>query len=123
MLLLLCVNHAKWDHLCFYRECREYIERLILYKQPIWACKITHKQNLTYFEALDSENQAKRQIENFPEHWKSHVLWIIQFCSLPFSTDHMPKVLLAKQSVDALAGVLVNFCRNHYAAGEKIMVR
>ncbi|KAM1098999.1 hypothetical protein TB2_005526 [Malus domestica] len=46
-----------------FRDYNEYLNRINLYRQRIWMCKVSGKTNLTYEEALLSEDRAT---EAFP---------------------------------------------------------
>lgn len=84
---------------------REYLERICLYYQSVWTCRLTGRTGFTYYEALESEAEARRSLESFPEWWKPVVLTITH-CS--------------EDSLDLLAGKIVNFCRTHLALNEPV---
>ncbi|KAM1753121.1 hypothetical protein ACFX12_005747 [Malus domestica] len=46
-----------------FRDYNEYLNRINLYRQRIWMCKVSGKTNLTYEEALLSKDRAT---EAFP---------------------------------------------------------
>ncbi|RZC54089.1 hypothetical protein C5167_012949 [Papaver somniferum] len=48
----------------------------------IWTCKVTGKANLTYEEALVSEQHAAEKVQQFPKELMAPVLHIIQFSTL-----------------------------------------
>ncbi|KAL9251418.1 DDT domain-containing protein [Drosera capensis] len=62
---------------------REYLKRINLYRKRLWTCKVTAKGNLTYEEALVSEQQAMVKVQQFPEDLIGPVLRIIQYSTLP----------------------------------------
>lgn len=66
--------------------CRDYIGRVNLYRQRVWTCKATGKTNLTYEEALLSEQRANEKIQQFPKAYVKPVLEMIQF-----SKPHVPR--------------------------------
>lgn len=68
-----------------FRDYQEYLKRINLYRQRIWTCKVTGKTNLTYEEALVSEQRAAEKVQKFPEEFIGPVLRIIQYSTLPLS--------------------------------------
>ncbi|CAO3595365.1 unnamed protein product [Absidia cylindrospora] len=57
-----------------------YLERITLYKRPIWQCEFTGQSNITYAEALESEQVEKRKVQNkLPEELQKVVLQRTQF--------------------------------------------
>lgn len=42
----------------------------------VWSCSMTGKSNLTYAEALESEENAKRMLKGFPPELKVPVLFV-----------------------------------------------
>ncbi|XP_024987112.1 DDT domain-containing protein DDB_G0282237 isoform X2 [Cynara cardunculus var. scolymus] len=65
-----------------FRDYREYLKRINLYRQRVWTCKITGKSNLTYEEALVSEKQANEKVQQFPKELMEPVLRDVQFSML-----------------------------------------
>lgn len=65
-----------------FRDYQEYLNRLNLYRQRLWTCKVTGKINLTYEEALVSENNATERVQQFPGELVPHVLNMIQNSTL-----------------------------------------
>ncbi|KAL7597994.1 hypothetical protein Lser_V15G23155 [Lactuca serriola] len=66
-----------------FRDYREYLKRINLYRQRVWTCKSTGKSNLTYEEALVSEKQANEKVQQFPKELMEPVLRDVQFSMLP----------------------------------------
>ncbi|XP_076900697.1 uncharacterized protein LOC143554917 [Bidens hawaiensis] len=66
-----------------FRDYREYLERINLYRERVWTCKSTGKTNLTYEEALVSEKQANEKVQQFPKELMEPVLRDVQFSMLP----------------------------------------
>jgi len=58
---------------------REYLKRISLYRQRLWTCKVTGKSNLTYEEALISEQRAAEKVQMFPEEFIEPVLRTLQY--------------------------------------------
>ncbi|XP_077249744.1 DDT domain-containing protein isoform X2 [Tasmannia lanceolata] len=65
-----------------FRDYQEYLDRINLYRQRVWTCKVTGKTNLTYEEALVSERRATEKVQQFPEDLMAPVLRTIQFSTL-----------------------------------------
>lgn len=42
----------------------------------VWSCSLTGKSNLTYAEALESEENARKTISHFPEELKLPLLFV-----------------------------------------------
>lgn len=57
----------------------DYLNRINLYRQRIWMCKVTGKTNLTYEEALVSEKSATEKVQQFPKELRAPALKIIQY--------------------------------------------
>ncbi|XP_059656268.1 uncharacterized protein LOC132303151 isoform X2 [Cornus florida] len=65
-----------------YRDYSEYLNRINLYRQRIWTCKVTGKTNFTYEEALVSERKATEKVQQFPKELVVPVLRDVQFSML-----------------------------------------
>ncbi|XAR73096.1 hypothetical protein NMG60_11006939 [Bertholletia excelsa] len=65
-----------------FRDYDEYLNRINLYRQRVWTCKITGKTNLTYEEALVSERRAMEKVQHFPQDLVEPVLRHVQFSML-----------------------------------------
>ncbi|CAN1787501.1 DDT domain-containing protein DDB_G0282237 [Linum perenne] len=63
-------------------QVREYVNRINLYRQRMWSCKISGKANLTYEEALVSEKHATEKVQGIPEVLVEPALRVIQFSTL-----------------------------------------
>ncbi|XP_051127035.1 uncharacterized protein LOC127248630 [Andrographis paniculata] len=64
------------------RSYNDYVKRLNFYRQRVWTCKATGKGNLTYEEALISEEKASKRIQNIPAQYVALVLRDVQFSML-----------------------------------------
>lgn len=84
---------------------REYLERMTLYNQPVWTCRLTGHTTLTYQAALASESSARKSLELFPEWWKHYTLTAIH-CST--------------EAIEALATKIGAYCRDHLALNEPV---
>ncbi|PIA47207.1 hypothetical protein AQUCO_01400117v1, partial [Aquilegia coerulea] len=65
-----------------FKDYQEYLNRVNLYRQRLWTCKITGKSNLTYEEALVSEQLATERVQQFPKELVASVLHMVQFSTL-----------------------------------------
>ncbi|KAK6923684.1 DDT domain [Dillenia turbinata] len=65
-----------------FRDYREYLNRINLYRQRVWTCKVSGKTNLTYEEALVSERRASEKVQQFPKDLILPVLQTVQFSML-----------------------------------------
>lgn len=62
---------------------REYERRLALYKDTIWTCRCTGHINLTHEEALRSEQEKYRLLQQqFPEYFYKPVLILVHHSTL-----------------------------------------
>ncbi|KAL2222021.1 chromatin remodeling complex WSTF-ISWI, large subunit [Thermoascus aurantiacus ATCC 26904] len=60
-----------------------YLQRMDFYKQRRFTCEITGHSGLTFFEALDSEMDESREVQNtFPDALKEPILRRIQFSTV-----------------------------------------
>merc|ERR1712013_621756 len=53
-----------------------FFDRTILCNSLVWSCSVTGKSNLTYEEAVESEEKAKKRISNLPRPLKKGLLWL-----------------------------------------------
>lgn len=65
-----------------FRDYQDYINRLNLYRQRVWSCKISGKSNLTFEEALVSEHHAVSKAQKLPTELMAPVLRMIQYSTL-----------------------------------------
>ncbi|KAI7869325.1 ATP-utilizing chromatin assembly and remodelling N-terminal-domain-containing protein [Spinellus fusiger] len=57
-----------------------YLQRLTLYRRPVWQCEITGRSNLTYEDALKSEMIERDRVrDKLPENLQQRVLERVQF--------------------------------------------
>jgi bromodomain adjacent to zinc finger domain protein 1A len=55
----------------------EYFERTILCNSLVWTCTLTGKTGLTYVEALESEQKARKLLTNFPMALEKAIIYLI----------------------------------------------
>ncbi|XP_015571067.1 DDT domain-containing protein DDB_G0282237 isoform X1 [Ricinus communis] len=65
-----------------FRDYQAYLNRLNLYRQRIWSCKISGKPYLTFEEALVSEKHASEKVQDIPKELVAPALHIIQYSML-----------------------------------------
>ncbi|KAL8126497.1 uncharacterized protein LOC141720921 [Apium graveolens] len=65
-----------------FRDYRDYLDRICLYRKRCWTCKVTGKINLTFEEALMSERRAIEKVQQFPSNLVAPVLREVQFSML-----------------------------------------
>ncbi len=54
----------------------DFFQRTILCNSLVWSCSITGKSNLTFEEAVESEEKARKRIGNLPKALKRGILWL-----------------------------------------------
>ncbi|CAL0330057.1 unnamed protein product [Lupinus luteus] len=86
-----------------FQNYQEYLNRLNLYRQRIWMCKVSGKTSLTYEEALVSEQHATEKVKQFPKELMTPALKIIQYSMLPLKdlADSINEKLLGHLFVGA----------------------
>ncbi|KAK1367067.1 DDT domain-containing protein [Heracleum sosnowskyi] len=84
-----------------FRDYSEYADRINLYRKRVWSCKVTGKGNLTYEEALVSEQKALEKVQQFPSELVALVLREVQFSMLKLND------LVRKISAKVQEGMLV----------------
>ncbi|KAG6396274.1 hypothetical protein SASPL_142421 [Salvia splendens] len=65
-----------------FRSYNEYLKRINLYRKSVWTCEVTGKGNLTYEEALASEEKAFKKTQKIPTKYVAPVLHDVQFSML-----------------------------------------
>ncbi|KAL6650576.1 hypothetical protein ACP70R_009501 [Stipagrostis hirtigluma subsp. patula] len=74
-----------------FRDYQQYLNRLNLYRQKVWTCKMSGKSNLTYEEALVCEQRAVEKAQQLPKELMTPVLQMIQYSTLNL-TDLVDKI-------------------------------
>eukprot|EP00080_Pristionchus_pacificus_P000461 PDM60481.1 athp-2 [Pristionchus pacificus] len=86
----------------------EFFNRTILLNSTDFSCALTGKTGLTYFEALESENEAKEELKNFPDYLQAPILYLVQYLTCRGRLD------------DVLSDVTV-FMKDRYFIGEELL--
>eukprot|EP00250_Pteridium_aquilinum_P009835 c18970_g1_i1 orf=191-1018(+) len=89
-----------------FRKYEEYLEKITLYRQKVWTCKVTGKMNLTFEEALLSESQAAEKLQQFPKEFMGPVLKLVQFSVL---------------RLDELVNSIMKFYKDHFVPGDELV--
>ncbi|CAB3405396.1 unnamed protein product [Caenorhabditis bovis] len=55
----------------------DYYKRMVLLNSTCWSCALTRKTNLTYFEAVESEQEAANDLSIFPDYLVKPILFIV----------------------------------------------
>ncbi|XP_069695785.1 bromodomain adjacent to zinc finger domain protein 1A-like isoform X2 [Periplaneta americana] len=91
-----------------FRDYEEFCQRVILCNSLVWSCSLTGRPQLTYQEALQSEENARAIIKTFPKKLVVPVLYLAS--------------LAQKSSFGDLADYVFTFVRDRYFIGETIEV-
>lgn len=92
----------------FLFDFRDYFERVMLTSSMVWTCKFTGKPNLTYSEALESEQEAKENLRQFPRAIKGPII----------VTASMTKRSALSELLDDVFG----FIKDRYFVNERVDV-
>ncbi len=87
---------------------RQFFERIILCNSLVWTCSITGRPGLTYQEALDSEERARKQLASFPDNLQKPILFLA--------------TLTQRSRLNDLNDDVFVFLRNRYFIGEAVEV-
>ncbi|CAG9857878.1 unnamed protein product [Phyllotreta striolata] len=107
-------EHLRDDEEVFYceitneifRDYEEFAERMFLYNSMVWTCSMTGKQNLTYQEALESEENARQNLKEFPLELRLPILYLA-------SKTH-------RTSFADMADDVFNYVKDRYFIGENL---
>lgn len=87
---------------------REFFERTILCNSLVWSCSVTGRCGLTYEEAEECEEKARKNLASFPNYLQRPILYLA-------SLTHRSR--LADMNDDVFV-----FCKDHYFIGEMVEV-
>lgn len=77
----------------------DFLERMDFYNKRKFVCEITGNSCLTYFEALQSEANERKEVDrNFPENLREHILRYLQFNQISRLDQLIDKVYLTFKS-------------------------
>ena len=55
---------------------RQFFERIILCNSLVWTCSLTGRPGLTYQEALECEEKARKQLSSFPDPLQKPIMYL-----------------------------------------------
>lgn len=91
-----------------FRNYEDYFERVMLISSMVWTCAYTGKPNLTYDEAIESEEMARLMLRRFPMSIRG------------------PAMLVGSQTkrsnISELIDDVFNFIRDRFFVGERVDV-
>ncbi|XP_075223802.1 ATP-dependent chromatin assembly factor large subunit isoform X2 [Lycorma delicatula] len=91
-----------------FTDYEEFCERIYLCNSLVWSCSVTGRSNLTYQEALTSEENARKILGEFPLTLRIPVFYLIALCE--------------RKSFAELAEDIFMFIRDRYFVGETVEV-
>nr|XP_039249380.1 bromodomain adjacent to zinc finger domain protein 1A-like isoform X1 [Styela clava] len=105
------------DHEVFYcpltkeafTDYEEFFDRTILCNSLVWSCSITERGNMTYQEALDCEEEARKKFDKFPEGLQKPMLLLVN--------------LIARSRIEILNDTIFSFIKKRYFVGETLDVK
>ncbi|XP_075254300.1 bromodomain adjacent to zinc finger domain protein 1A-like isoform X2 [Convolutriloba macropyga] len=86
----------------------EFFERSILCNSLVWGCSVTGKSNLTYYDAVKSEQKALKHIEVLPDYFHTPILILTRHANCGRISD--------------LAGFVSSFFKHRFVIGEKVQI-
>ncbi|GMR34319.1 hypothetical protein PMAYCL1PPCAC_04514 [Pristionchus mayeri] len=86
----------------------DFFNRMILLNSTDFSCALTGKTGLTYFEALESEKEAKEDLQSFPDTLQAPILYIVQYLTCRGRLD------------DVLSDVTI-FMKDRYFINEELL--
>ncbi|KAK9747160.1 ATP-utilizing chromatin assembly and remodelling N-terminal [Popillia japonica] len=89
-----------------FRDYDEFAERTILCNSMVWTCAMTGRSNLTYVEALQSEENARKSLKDFPLELRIPVLYLANKTK--------------RSSFADMADDVFNFTKERYFVGENV---
>ena len=108
--------NLKPDELVFYfkptqeifQDYDEYFERTILCNSLVWTCILTGKSGLTYAEAQESENKAKKIVTQIPSGLVRGILFLL--------------TLTRRGNIKDLIDDIFGFVKDRYFIGETVLI-
>lgn len=79
---------------------------MLLCTSMVWTCAMTGKSNLTYEEALESEENARRSINEFPVELRIPVLYVA--------------TKTKRTGFGEMAEDVFSYCKDRFFIGEKL---
>lgn len=89
-----------------FTDYEDYWARLVLCNAMVWTCELTGRPNLTYAEAVESENRARKCLANVPEELRKPMLYIA--------------TLTRRGRYIDMSDDVFNYVRDRYFVGEEV---
>ncbi|KAG7202578.1 hypothetical protein KM043_009773 [Ampulex compressa] len=89
-----------------FKDYNEFCERIILCNSLIWSCSITGRTNMTYEEALECEENAKKSLKEFPMELRIPILYLASKTN--------------RSSFNEMIEDVYQFARDRYFVGEMV---
>ncbi|XP_076638014.1 ATP-dependent chromatin assembly factor large subunit isoform X2 [Colletes latitarsis] len=89
-----------------FKDYNEFCERIILCNSLIWSCSITGRTNMTYEEALQCEENAKKSLKEFPMELRIPILYLASKTN--------------RSSFNEMIEDVYQFARDRYFIGEMV---
>ncbi|XP_011630089.1 bromodomain adjacent to zinc finger domain protein 1A isoform X2 [Pogonomyrmex barbatus] len=89
-----------------FKNYTEFCERIILCNSLIWSCSITGKTNMTFEEAVQCEENAKRSLKEFPMELRIPILYLASKTN--------------RSSFNEMIEDVYQFARDRYFVGEMV---
>ncbi|XP_020291098.1 bromodomain adjacent to zinc finger domain protein 1A isoform X3 [Pseudomyrmex gracilis] len=89
-----------------FKNYNEFCERIILCNSLIWSCSITGRSNMTFEEALQCEENAKKSLKEFPMELRIPILYLASKTS--------------RSSFNEMIEDVYQFARDRYFVGEMV---
>ena len=86
-----------------------FYQRMILCNSLVWSCEHSGKPNLTYKEALDSEEQILKSVRNFPTPLKYAVLMLVHHTR--------------RSKIQVITDEIFDYIKNRFQKDEKVEVK
>lgn len=79
---------------------------MFLCNSMVWTCSLTGKANLTYAEALESEENARKNFKEFPSELRVPILYLV--------------MRTMKTAFGDMADTIFSYCKDRYFIGEHV---
>ncbi|XP_070159945.1 bromodomain adjacent to zinc finger domain protein 1A isoform X2 [Polyergus mexicanus] len=89
-----------------FKNYNEFCERIILCNSLIWSCSITGRTNMTFEEALQCEENAKKSLKEFPMELRIPILYLASKTN--------------RSSFNEMIEDVYQFARDRYFVGEMV---
>ena len=87
-------------------HCRKFFNRHFLCNSYVWTCSLTGQSHLTYTQAVESETEAQKLLDSFPQCYKRAVLELVHH--------------VRRTNIRSLGDELLAFFKERYVVGERL---